>query len=121
MISESSGECSGSTCGYGALAGRIDCRPDDGSCWAAMMCEAEPSEFHDEELQKASAAIQRILNDVNNRKDGATLSFVHTEEGTLLAWVHHGESEFPEGAVTFKSGHEKVKKALKLKEKTPKE
>lgn len=120
MISEPPEECFGSTCGFGEWGGKLNCRPDDGSCWTAMMCKADSTDFHDEELQKASAEIQAILDRVNSRKDGSKLSFVHTEEGTLLAWVHHG-AHFPSDAVTFKSGRDKVKKALKLKERNPKE
>ena len=109
------GNCFGSACGWGAFDNEIGCHVDDGSCWTAMMVEAEESAFHDAELQKASAEISAILDRIEPKK-GRKLSFVHTEEGTLLAWVGHGV-EFPKHAVTFKDGQDKIKKALKLKEK----
>lgn len=108
------GQCSAKMCGYGAFDGGLGCQSDDGSCWTAMMCEAEITDFHDAELYDATARIQDILNEFSDRKDGKKLSFVHTEEGTMLAWVHHGV-KFPPHAVSFKHGHKKVKDALKIK------
>lgn len=112
------GNCLGSACGYGAFDGDVGCHTDDGSCWTARLVEAEESAFHDADLQQATAEITQILGKIKP-KEGRKLSFVHTAEGTLLAWVRHGV-KFPDHAVTFKDGHEKVKKALKLKEKKPK-
>ena len=107
-------ECLGFACGYGAFNGEIGCHVDDGSCWTAMMADAEVTAFHDQELYDAATEIQRVLDGVSKPADGRKLSFVHTEEGTLLAWVRHGVA-FPPSAVKFKDGHSKVKKALKIK------
>lgn len=109
------GPCGGSMCSFGAFGGGLGCESGDGSCWTAFMAEADSStQFHDQELYDATAEIQKILDGISKPTDGRKLSFVHTEEGTILAWVKHG-IPFPAGAVTYKNGHAKVKAALKIK------
>lgn len=109
------GNCSGLLCGYAAFAGGVNCVVDDGSCWQARMVEAEISDFHDKTLQEANYRIKEILDGLPPEKDGMQLSFVHTEKGALLAWVRHGVKP-TEDAVTIRSGHDRVSKALNLKE-----
>lgn len=115
MSSSISGPCGGSMCSFGAFSSKLGCESGDGSCWTAFMAEADNTTlFHDQELYDATTEIQRILNGITKPTDGRTLSFVHTEEGTILAWVQHGVP-FPGNAVKFKHGHTKVKAALKIK------
>lgn len=115
MSANISGTCGGSMCSFGAFRGSLGCESGDGSCWTAYMAEADSSTlFHDQELYNATAEIQKILNGVTKPTDGRKLSFVHTEEGTILAWVEHG-IPFPANAVKYKHGHAKVKAALKIK------
>ena len=114
MNSEVPGECSGFACGFGAFGDEVNCDTGSGSCWTALMCEAEPSRFHDKALQEATRQIRAILERIPPDPKGRKLSFVHTEDGTMLAWVNHGKP-FPPGAVKLESGRDKVRKALKLK------
>ena len=114
MQNLSLGVCSAKMCGYGAFDGGLGCQSDDGSCWTARMADAELTAFHDADLYAATTEIQKILNTIPQPTDGRKLSFVHTEEGTILAWVRHG-APFPPHAVKFKDGHAKVKQALKIK------
>ena len=111
MMSELPGNCRGRECGFGAFGEELGCDTGSGSCWTAVMAEARTSSFHDEELQKATKQIKEIIDRVPADPKGRKLSFVHTEDGTILAWVNHG-TPFPAGTVTFASGKEKVREAL---------
>jgi hypothetical protein len=114
MNSDVPGGCSGFACGFGAFGDEVNCDTGSGSCWTAMMAEAETSGFHDAALQKATMEIQSILKSIPPDPKGRKLSFVNTEDGTILAWVNHGKP-FPTGTVTLESGKDDVRKALKLK------
>ena len=111
MMSELPGNCRGRECGFGAFGEELGCDTGSGSCWTAVMAEARTSSFHDEELQKATKQIKEIIDRVPADPKGRKLSFVHTEDGTILAWVNHG-TPFPAGTVTFASGKDKVREAL---------
>lgn len=106
--------CSGFACGFGAFGDEVNCDTGSGSCWTAFMCEAETSRFHDEVLQDATRAIKAILDRIPPDPNGRKLSFVHTEDGTMLAWVNHGKPSSP-GTVKLDSGRDAVRKALRLK------
>ena len=106
--------CSGLACGFGAFGDEVSCDTGSGSCWTAMMAEAEDSVFHDKTLQEATREIRAILERIPPDPAGRKLSFVHTEDGTILAWVNHGKP-FRAGTVTLESGKDNVRKALKLK------
>jgi hypothetical protein len=109
-----SGDCSGRLCGYGAFDDGLGCDSGPGTCWVAYLLEAEESSFHDETLQNATQQIKKILDDIPADREGRKLSFVHTKQGTLLAWVQHGVS-FPEGTVTIEDGHDELMRALKIR------
>ena len=104
----------GRECSFGAFGGGLGCDTGSGSCWTAMIAEADESDFHDLQLQKATREIREIIERIPADPKGRKLSFVHTEDGTILAWVNHG-TPFPHDAITLKSGKDKVRKALKLK------
>ena len=114
MNSEIPGECSGLACGFGAFGDEVNCDTGSGSCWTAMMAEAEDTMFHDKTVQEDTRQIREIIDRIPADPKGRKLSFVHTEDGTILAWVNHG-NPFPEGTVTLESGRDNVRKALKLK------
>ena len=112
--------CSGIACGFGAFGDEVNCDTGSGSCWTAFMGEAETSRFHDAALQAATSEIKAILDRIPPDPKGRKLSFVHTEDGTILAWVNHGAPSHPD-TVTLHSGRDKVRKALKLKARKTKE
>lgn len=112
------GDCSGRMCGYSAFNGDLGCETGSGSCWVAFMVEADTSAFHDETLQNATREIKAILEAIPKDPEGRKLSFVHTEHGTMLAWVRHGVT-VPDGKVTFDSGPDKVKEALGIRSDSP--
>jgi hypothetical protein len=114
MNSDVPGGCSGFACGFGAFGDEVNCDTGSGSCWTAMMADAEDSAFYDKTLQTATQEIRAILEQIPPDPNGRKLSFVHTEDGTILAWVNHGKP-FPAGTVTLESGKDNVRKALKLK------
>jgi hypothetical protein len=114
MNSDVPGGCSGFACGFGAFGDEVNCDTGSGSCWTAMMADAEDSAFYDKTLRTATQEIRAILEQIPPDPNGRKLSFVHTEDGTILAWVNHGKP-FPAGTVTLESGKDNVRKALKLK------
>jgi hypothetical protein len=114
MAAQLTAKCSGGMCSFGEYNGDLDCDTGDGSCWTARMAEADnTTKFHDKELYEATAKIHDILKNIKTPTDGRQLSFVHTDDGTILAWVRHNGAH--KDAVKYKHGHEKVKKALKIK------
>ena len=108
------GDCVGRLCGYGVAHGKVGCDSGDGSCWAARLLEADVSGFHDETLQEATLRIKAILDAIPPDADGRKLSFVHTENGTLLAWVNHAAG-LPPDAVTYSDDPDMVAAALRLR------
>jgi hypothetical protein len=107
-------DCSGRMCGFTAFGESLGCESGSGSCWEALLCEAERSSFHDEPLQEATRRIKEVLESIPPDREGRKLSFVHTDHGTLLAWVHHG-LQAENGAVRFENGPDEVAKALRIK------
>jgi len=111
-------DCTGRRCGYsvfkdsGGSQRRVDCSAGNGSCVAVQMLKAEPSDFHDQSLIDATNAIEEILAKIPKR-DGRSLSFLHTNMGTLLSWVEHG-AKVPYDAVTDESDDHAVTEALGL-------
>jgi hypothetical protein len=85
-----------------------------GNCNIPNILEAEESAFHDGNLVEATRAIKEILAGIPCDPNGRSLSFVHTNMGTLLAWVEHGGTPI-EGAVSSDHDDDAVTAALKLK------
>ena len=128
------GNCTGKACGYGvysvvALQEHVDrgladevgltidmlgCDDGSGSCWTASMVEADTSSFHTPALQTATRDIIRALGAIGPGPTGMKLSFVHTTQGTMLAWVDHG-GKFPKEAHTIHSNPADLKQALKIR------
>ena len=104
-------ECIGS-CGWNAFGKHVECDSGNGSCWTARILQAEDSPFHDKYLADATVKIKENLEGIPPRS-GYTLSFVHTDLGTLLAWVHHGTT-IPDDAVRYGDDDAKIAEALGL-------
>jgi hypothetical protein len=103
------------SCKWQMLPGKLSCVSSPrGSCNRANILEADESDFHDSDLIKASCEINEILANIPPDPNGRTLSFVHTNMGTLLAWVEHGGTLI-EGAVSSDHDDDAVTAALKLK------
>ena len=101
-------------CTYEVVNGVIICVPGLSACSPVSFLEAEESGFHDCNLIEATAAIKEILAKIPPDPNGRKLSFLHTEMGTLLAWVQHG-GQPSDGAVTASDDNGEVAAALKLK------
>ena len=78
------------------------------------MLDLNESPFHDAALVKASQEIQAILDTVRPDAYGRQLSFLHTQMGTVLAWVRH-DIEVPADAVRAASPNDEVIKALGIR------
>lgn len=105
-------DCTGTLCGYGVTRS-VGCTSGDGSCRAVKMLRAKSSDFHDQYLQDATRDIIAALDAIPLDSRGRELSFLHTNMGTLLAWVEHPEY-LPAGAVTAKDDDAKLAEALGL-------
>ena len=101
-------------CTYQVVNGVAICVPGTSACSPVIFLEAEESGFHDSDLIEATAAIKEILAKIPPDRDGRKLSFLHTEMGTLLAWVQHGGQPV-DGAVTASDDNAAIAEALKLK------
>jgi hypothetical protein len=114
-------DCVGQSCEWvGSKAGGIDptCSPGSGGCEVAHLLEAEESNFHDQQLVKATRKIRRILAKIPADPAGRKLSFCSTNMGILLAWVRHG-GKVTSRRVTAKDDDATVAKALGLKRVPP--
>lgn len=108
------GDCSGRLCSYGFEGGGLSCDAGTGSCFHALLLEADASNFHDENLQKATTQIKDILDSIPPDPAGRHLCFVNTKQGALLAWVTHGTG-FSSDAITINDDFETIAKALNIK------
>lgn len=106
--------CVGKMCGFSAFTKEVACSGGNGSCWSAMMLEADESPFHDKSLQEATAIIRKALNSIPADPDGRKLSFVHTPNGTLLAWVTHSE-DAPSGGLGYYDDQNELAKVLRIR------
>ncbi len=103
-------ECVGS-CGWNKAEG-VGCDSGGGSCWAVALLAANISDFHDQVLADATQEIKSIVAKIPPRS-GYKLSFVHTNMGTLLTWVHHGR-KIPHDAIRYGDDDAKIAEALGL-------
>ena len=106
--------CVGRQCSFAASDDSLACSSGGGDCVEVDLLEAEPSGFHDRNLIEATRKIKEIVAGIPSDSRGRKLSFVHTNLGTLLAWVEHG-AEVPADAVTVDDDDATVAKALRLK------
>lgn len=120
-------DCIDGACGYGlwetaAKDGTMmlnsSCDVGGGSCRTARLLELDESPIHDKTLQDATRKIKEILESIPTGTDGRELSFLHTKNGTVLAWIQHGV-KFPPDAVTFESDPDEVDRLLRVKNPEP--
>jgi hypothetical protein len=100
-------------CSFQLYGNAMSCFSGDPTCDMVNILEAEESDFHDLSLIKATSAIKGIIANIPPDPNGRNLSFIHTNMGTLLAWVEHGETAI-EGAVTADDDDATITAALKL-------
>lgn len=107
-------ECKEAPCDWHVSGESFGCGDGRGSCKTVMFLEAEESKFHDSQLIEATRAIKEVLAKIPKDPKGRKLSFIHTNMGTLLAWVNHG-TEISNDAVTADKDDATIVSALKLK------
>ena len=102
-------------CDFNVANEEASCSEGGNSCSQAILLTAEPSIFHDDYLIQATLEINEILQRLPKDPEGRKASFLHTRMGTLLAWVRHGATDVPPGAVTAKNDDATIAKALGIK------
>lgn len=107
-------DCVGRRCGYNIFESRIGCSSGSGTCRMTKMLEADESEFHDAQLAAATQQIKAILAAIPPDPSGREISFVHTNMGTLLAWVEHGGAVDPR-SISDDASDEELAAALGLR------
>ncbi len=90
--------CSGKACSYNLTESVANCSSGSGHCFEAKMVRIHENGYHDEELVKATDAINAILAKIPADSKKRELSILATPFGALLAWVEHG-TEVPEGSL----------------------
>lgn len=107
--------CGGVRCSFNIDIAKdmINCDAGDGSCVAAKFLTAEESPFHDKELIAATKSINEIIAKIA-KKDDVELSFLKTDDGVMLAWVHH-DGETSSTDVTSKNSPDEIRAALHIK------
>ena len=113
-IKMSENVCSGRRCDYALYDGSLGCVTGSRTCANAGFLEAGESDFHDENLVNATAALNAVLAMVPEDEEGRKLSFIHTNMGTMLAWSKHGEN-VPEDAIGPGHDDKVIAEALNLK------
>ena len=115
MGNESSITACRGACDYAVFEDSASCSTGSGSCSVAVLLEAEPSGFHDENLIAATQQIREILAAIPPDADGRKLSFIRTNMGSLLAWMDHSGATVPDGAVTAEDDDATIAAALRLR------
>ena len=107
--------CGGVRCSFNidVTKDMINCDSGDGSCLAATFLTAEESPFHDKELITATKSINEIIAKIA-KKDGVELSLLNTDDGLMLAWVHH-DGETSSTDITSRNTMEEIRAALRIK------
>lgn len=107
--------CGGTRCSYNIDVTRdtINCDAGDGSCLNATFLTAEESPFHDKDLIAATKGINDILAKIP-KKDGIELSLLNTDDGLMLAWVHHNGVRSDKD-ITSKNSRDEIRSALRIK------
>ena len=109
--------CSGNRCDW-ALTGPGQppvCVEGESTCASAQLLPAAVSTFHDQALAALTQQINALLAAVPPDPAGRKLSFLHTRQGTLLAWVDHDTALVDmTGAVTAASDDAAIAQALGL-------
>ena len=107
--------CIGKACQHVIHGDELACESGTSTCTLAKLLEADPSGFHDANLIEATRKIREILEGIPADPRGRTLSLVHTNFGSLLAWVDHNAIAPAEG-VRPDADDATIAKALRLKD-----
>jgi hypothetical protein len=95
--------------------GSAACEPGTSTCSPAELLEAELSGFHDANLAEATRRIIEILEGIPPHPEGRRLSLLHTNFGSLLAWVDH-RATVPAGqGIRADADDATIAEALRLK------
>ena len=106
--------CMGKACNFVIKDEDVMCENGTSMCSPAKLLDAEPSRFHDATLIQATNKINQILETIPADPGGRTASFLHTVNGSLLAWVDH-KAEAPADGVRPNADEASVARALRLK------
>ncbi len=106
--------CSGKACQHVLAGEKAICETGSSTCTVAKLLEAEASGFHDEVLIEATRKIRQILEGIPPDPRGRSLSLLHTNFGSLLAWVDHYATA-PEDGVRPDADDATIAKAMRLK------
>jgi hypothetical protein len=90
----------------------VVCYPSSiGDCLVIRLWEGRRSDFHDAELQNATAEINQILDRVerDNKDSSRNLSFINFESRLMLVWTHPGE------VISSDDADGEIAKGLKIK------
>lgn len=107
--------CIGKACQFAIANDYATCENGSSTCTTAKLLDADPSGFHDQNLMAATRKIREILEAIPADSKGRKLSFLHTNFGSLLAWVDHNQVA-PTDAVRPDADDATIAKALRLKE-----
>ena len=106
--------CIGKACDFVIKDDDATCESGTSTCSVAKLLQAKPSGFHPQVLIDATNKINQILGAIPADPSGRTLSFLHTNDGSLLAWVDH-KAAAPADGVRASADDATVAKALRLK------
>ena len=106
--------CIGKACDFVIRDDDATCESGSSTCSIAKLLQAEPSGFHPQELIDATNKVNQILEAIPADPHGRTLSFLHTNDGSLLAWVDH-KAMAPADGVRPDDDEATVARALRLK------
>ena len=106
--------CVGKSCDFVLKDEDATCESGSSTCSPAKLLQAEPSGFHDAKLIEATNQINQILESIPADSRGRTLSLLHTNDGSLLAWVDHN-AEAPADGVRPDADDATIAAAMRLK------
>ncbi len=107
--------CAGKACQHVILDDEAACETGTSTCTMAKLLEAEPSGFHDKNLIEATRKIRQVLESIPPDPRGRKLSLLHTNFGSLLAWVDHNVTVPADRGVRPDADDATIAKALRVK------
>ncbi len=114
MANDHPTNCVGRACQHVIHGEEATCESGSSTCSPAKLLQADPSGFHDSALIDATNKINQILEAIPADTRGRALSLLHTDWGSLLAWVDH-HSAAPADGVRPDADEATIAKALRLK------
>ncbi len=105
--------CIGKACDFVIKDDDATCESGTSTCSVAKLLQAAPSGFHPQQLIDVTNKINQILDAIPADPRGRTLSLLHTNDGSLLAWVDH-KAAAPADGVRPDDDEATVARALRL-------